>query len=238
MKNITFAIRKKAFFLMFFCSMGGLPAQVGQGGITEQERMITGFTVIDVDDGIDVYIAPGVHASVLVKADHHLVEKLKTELSGRELKISMEGSYLKPQKLEVYIEIPVLEGISARGGSDIYATGNFQLGDFYIRLQEGSDLCLAMNAQKVSCDLSGGSDANLEGKVKMLTTEARGGSVLKASGLEVQSCKLKTIGGSDAYIWVIGELEMEALQSSGIFYHGKPHILHQKASDDSEIRSL
>lgn len=215
-----------------------LQAQITESDVIEQERIITGFTTIDVHDGIDVYLAPGVHTKVLVKTDDHLQPKLKTELLGRELKISMDGPYHKPQKLEVYIEMPVLEGVAARGGSNIFTTGNFQLQDFYIRLSQGSDLCLNMIARKVSCNLADGSDAQLRGKVEYLTANAHGGSVLKAENLEVQKCKLQALGGSDAYIRVFGELEMEANESSSIYYYGTPTILHQKASNDSDIKAL
>ncbi len=238
MKKTTFATRKVLFLLICFSSLGYIKAQIPNYDVTEQERMITGFTSINVNDGIDVYLEPGVHAKVLVKTENHLLPKLKTELLGQELKISMEGSYHKPQKLEVHIQMPVLEGIAARGGSKIFTTGSFKLQDFYIRLSQGSDLSLDMVARKVSCNLSDGSDAQLRGKVEYLSVNARGSSVLKAEELKVQKCKLQALKGSDAYIRVFGELEMEAIEASGIYYHGTPTILRQKASNDSDIRAL
>lgn len=238
MLELNFAIRKKTLSLICFCYLGILSAQVTTGEVVEQNRMLTGFTTIDVDDGIDVYLTPGVNTTVRVKADDYLISKLRTELNGQELKISMDGSYRKPKKLEVHIELPVLEGIAAQGGSDVFTTGSFQLRDFYIRLSKGSELCLNLVAQKVSCNLSGGSGANLQGKVNYFSGDTRGGSILKASELEIQKCKLQALSGSDAYIRVLGELEMEAIESSGIYYQGNPIILYQKASRDSDIRPI
>lgn len=238
MKKNFFAFRKRAVFLLFFSYLGGLPAQVAENGVSEQERMITGFTSINVHDGIDVYLAPGIHNKVLVRADHHLIPRVKTEMFGQELRISIEGPYNKPQKLEVHLEMPVLRAVVAQGGSDVFTTGSFQLQDFSVQLSQGSALCLEMKANKVSCNLSDGSNAILRGKVKLLTVDARVGSILKAKDLEVQKCKLQALAGSEAYIRVTGEIEMEALQASGIYYHGTPTILYQKASNDSDIRAL
>lgn len=238
MENLTYFSRRKIIFFVSFWYLATVSAQVLNKNIVEQNRIIAGFNSINVDDGIDVYIAPGESTSVKVIADDYLISKLKTELNGQELIIKMDGTYLKPDKLEVHLELPILKGITAKGSSDVFSTGSFQLDEFYIRLGEGSDLCLKLIAQKLRCDLSGGSDAHLNGKAEHLSGNISGGSILKASGLEVQNCKLEAITGSDAYIRVIGDLEIEANEASGIYFQGTPNILYQKASSNSDIRAV
>lgn len=236
MKKIDIAEKKNVLFFVLLCFVATLKAQAGNADLSVQERSLSGFTIINVDDGIDVYLSMGKREIVRVRANHHLIRKIKTERVGKELKIRLEGSYKKPEILEVHVEISMLEGIKAQGGSDIYTTGIFNNREFELYLSQGSDICIALEAQKITCDLSGGSVAKLSGRASFLQAASKAGSALQANKLEANKCKLQADGGSDMSVWVKGELEMEAYEASIISYLGSPTILYQRASADSDIR--
>ncbi|MCB0633371.1 MAG: head GIN domain-containing protein [Saprospiraceae bacterium] len=238
MNEIFIDLRKLVAFLIFILLVGYISAQTGSGQVIEQERSLANFSFIDVEDGIDVYLTPGNTSSVMVKADDNLADRIITKVSGKVLSIEMDGSYRKAKKLEVHITLPELSGIEASGGSDVYSTQRFKLSDFKIELSGGSDIRFEMDAGQVFCNLSGGSDAELRGSVNELKAQTSGGSDLKAKDLEIKKCKLYASGGSDAYVWVKEELEMEASGASDIYYRGKPNITHQRASGASDIHPM
>lgn len=215
-----------------------LTAQNGSGNVVEEKRQLSNFNYINVEDGIDVYLTSDTRTTVNVAADDNLISRIITEVKGKVLHVSMNGSYRKAEKLEVHISLPQLDGIEASGGSDVYSTNRFNLGEIKIRLSGGSDLNLEIAADKVYCDLSGGAGAQLRGTAGYLAAETSGGSDLKAKSLETKKCKLLASGGSDAHVWVVEELEMEASGASDIYYQGRPNILYQRASGASDIHSM
>lgn len=238
MHEISFKLKKVlAFFILVFIT-GLAFGQTGSGNVIEQGRSLSDFSFIEVEDGIDVYLTPGTSTSVTVKADDNLADRILTRVSGKVLSIEMNGSYRQAKKLEVHITLPKLAGIEASGGSDVYSTERFELAELKIGLSGGSDLHFEMNADQVYCNLSGGSDAELKGTVKQLEAQTSGGSDLKAKDLEIRKGKIYASGGSDAYVWVKDELEMEASGASDIYYKGQPNITHQRASGASDIHPM
>lgn len=233
-----FNLRKGIAFPLLFFMVGFTTAQTGSGHVIDQNRLLSDFSFIEVEDGIDVYLTPGNTTTVLVKADDNLADKILTNVKGQVLSIEMNGSYRQAKKLEVHITLPKLSGIEASGGSDVYSTKRFELAELKIALSGGSDLNFELTADKLYCALSGGSDAELKGSVNELKAQTSGGSDLKAKNLEIQKCELYASGGSDAYVWVAEELEMEASGASDIYYRGKPNITRQRASGASDIHPM
>lgn len=235
---MSFKLRKVFAFSLLIFAMGYTSAQTGSGHVVDQNRNLSDFSFIEVEDGIDVYLTPGSATTVMVKADDNLVDKIQTKVSGQVLSIEMSGSYRQAKKLEVHISLPKIAGIAASGGSDVYSTKRFDVSDLKLELSGGSDISFELNADKLYCTLSGGSDADLKGTVNVLKAQTSGGSDLKAKYLEIRKCELYASGGSDAYVWVKDQLEMEASGASDIYYRGQPNITRQRASGASDIHPM
>ena len=222
---------------MFILSFGPLLAQseIGNGNVQEENRKLSGFTAIEVTDGIDVVLLQAESEKVVVKADENLLDNIETVVSGNTLKISAKGSIRRAKAFDVYVTVKNLERLEASSGSDVATKETVNLDEVVIRMSSGSDLDMSLNARQLTCKLSSGSDANLSGKVEILMAEAHGGSDISAKKLATKKCTLKAHGGSDASINVTGELDIEAHGASDIYYTGNPTVLSKKASGGSDI---
>lgn len=228
-------------FTLFICvclTTSGLFAQksvTGNGNLKEENRSLSGFSAIEVSNGVDVFLSQGSTERVVVKADENLLDHVVTEVEGNVLKITTKGSIRKAKALDVYVTVSTLDRIKASSGSDVKTESALKVNALVVRMMAGSDLDMEINANELTCNLSSGSDADLSGKVGTLVIEANGGSDIEAKNLEANKCTIKASGGSDAHVHVTGDLEMEAYGASDISYSGNPNIVSSKASGGSDI---
>mgnify|MGYP005666488447 CR=1 FL=1 len=234
-KKFTFLLTILSFTLLSSSAWGQKLRVRASGDIVEQDRNVSGFTALAVEDGIDVYVALGNSTKVIVKTHEDIQGKIKTEVRNNTLEIEVDGSIWQAKEMSVYVTMPDLERISTSGGSDVYSQGTLNLDLLEIYTSGGSDVKLEVNAQELRCKSSGGSDIYLRGTVDLLLAKASGGSDIKAKELTAKKCEVKTSGGSDAWVHVTEEIEMEASGASDIHYSGNPRVAYQRSSGASDI---
>lgn len=232
------SINMRTFLCLFFAfcvSTTFAQSITGSKNVIKQNRSHANFVGIDIEDGVDVYIAQGSTEEVVVKADDNLIDLIKTEVKGNTLYISSVGRIHQAKALDVYVTVKNLDHLSARDGSDIYSLTKIQVEDLTLNMKGGSDLEMEVAGQKIDCILKGGSDADLVGQVNHLIVNTYGGSDLKAKKLIAQKCEVEARGGSDVYVNVKEEIDIKAFGGSDVHYYGEPKLVHQKAKGDSDI---
>jgi len=207
----------------------------GNGNVVEEDRALSGFKSIEVEDGIDLYLHQGNAETVTVKADENLIDYIRTEVRNGILMIYSDKGIRRAKAFDVYVNVIELEKIMASSGSDVYCEDELKTDELAIRLSSGSDLKMELKANFLTCKLSGGSDVDLKGEVKHLVVDARGGSDVKARRLLVEKCQVEARGGSDVYVNVEEELDALASGASDIHNEGNPQKVHQKARGASDI---
>lgn len=229
-------------FALMFCLNFTLSAQwnngiKGSGNVIEQNRNLSGFENVKASSGVDVVLMQGSQDKVVVKADDNLADKITTKVEGNTLVVAVQRntSIRNAKSFKVLVTASNLKQILSSGGSDVFSEGAITAESLTIKASGGSDLKLDLNVKDLTCDISGGSDANLKGKAQYMTVTARGGSDFEGKNFTAENCKLKVQGGSDAYVYVTGEISMEAHGASDIHYKGNPKITYQRSSGGSDI---
>lgn len=239
MKNIQIHL-KLLFCLLFAFSFAALSAQGVEGNrnVIKQDRGHSGFSAIEIGNGVDLYLEQGDVESVTVKADENLADLIKTRMEGNTLVISTGKMSIRDYKaFAVHAVVKNLERIDARSGSDIYGVNTIRSNKLEMVLKGGSDIEMELETQTLHCQLTGGSDADLKGAADHLIVNARGGSDLRAKKMTAKKCELDVGGGSDAYVNVKEELDARASGASDIYYTGNPSVVHEKAKGASDIHS-
>lgn len=208
----------------------------GSGKQVQEERSVSTFTKVSVQDGIDAYIRQGNAIDIKVKADQNIIDRIITKVEGNTLVVKMEKNtrYRGNLQQEVYITLTDLEALMSSGGSDV-ETEALNVEELIVKSSGGSDINLDVRAERLSLSSSGGSDLNVKGSAKMLEVSTSGGSDLNARGLKATDCKISTSGGSDATIYVTGKLSMTASGASDITYTGSPQIVSSRSSGAADI---
>ena len=229
----------KSLGLLFFCLSFSLYLSAqrtnGSGNVIEQDRDISNFDAIKVQDGIDLFLSQGNTNALTVKADDNLMDHIITKVEGNTLYLKIKGSINNTKALDVYVTFQDLKALHASGGSDVVGEEILQLDDLKLNCSGGSDTHLELEVGALSCETSGGSDLVLSGSAQNLELNASGGSDFKGKDLEVKNAKIHTSGASDARIHVTGEVEMIASGASDIYCTGNPKVLLSKASGGADI---
>lgn len=207
----------------------------GNGEVQTEDRSISGFQGIAVQDGIDVYIHQTGEEKVKVEADQNVLAEIVTEVDNGILVIYSKKHIRDVQKLQVEIWADKLTSITASGGSDVYSRTLIRADQLKTGASGGSDLELDLEVGELECDTSGGSDARLKGKARRLIANSSGGSDLRADDLIVQFAKIRASGGSDAHVHVTEELELKASGGSDIHYKGNAKITSLNVSGASDV---
>lgn len=237
MKKPKFWIKTSLLVLAALILTMPISAQwtAGNGNVIEQKREVGSFDIINVQSGLDLYITQGSPASLTVKADENLMEKIITRVEGNTLYLDARGSIRNAKAMDVYVTVENLRELHASGGSDVVAEEGLKLEELKLFCSGGSDTRMKLDVGSLWCETSGGSDAILSGTAKTLAINASGGSDFDGKKLEAVNCKVNTSGASDAWVYASGEIEMEASGASDIHYKGSAKVVSSKASGGSDI---
>lgn len=237
-------MKNQQFFIVFFTGLlivffhTVVEAQWGargNGDIQKETRDLNTFSEISVEDGLDVHIRMGNSQEVIVEADANLMEYVKTEVRGNKLRAYVDKSIWKSEAMNIYITVTSLEALYTSGGSDVYSKGIIKARELEIRASGGSDLYMELDAERLTCNTSGGSDARLKGQVEKIRLTCSGGSDFDGKELDINEAEVRTSGGSDSYIRVNGELDVQASGASDVYLYGNPKIVNKRVSGASDF---
>ncbi|MBC7850058.1 MAG: DUF2807 domain-containing protein [Chitinophagaceae bacterium] len=206
-----------------------------------QKRNVSGFTSIEVSDGVDVYITQSDEESVVVSANKtEYRDKIQTKVEKGVLKIYFgddKGFTIgwRDRKLRAYISIKSLENLHAGGGSDIIIKGTITSDKLSLDLSGGSDFVGDVKSAQLTVGISGGSDVKVSGAATNLKVNASGGSDFSGNDMKSEYAIVEVSGGSDATLSVSKELYAEASGGSDIHYSGNPVIKHKSSSGGGSV---
>jgi len=208
-----------------------------------EKRNVSGYHAVEVGGGIDLYLSQGEETVVVSASDTRYRDKIKTEVRNGVLKIWYDwksGFHFESgnKKMKAYVSYKSLDRVEGSGGSDVFVEGVLKAEKLSLDISGGSDFKGKVSAGELKVEASGGSDVNISGDAKNLTLEASGGSDFKGYELAVDICDLEASGGSDIYITVNKEMTADASGGSDIYYKGTGLIREIKSSGSSGIKKV
>ncbi|MEM1326584.1 MAG: head GIN domain-containing protein [Bacteroidota bacterium] len=237
-------MKQQSFVLVFFTALFILFCHTiveaqwgtrGNGDVTKQTRKVSNFDAVSVGGGIDLYIRQGSSYEVVVETDENLQDLIRTEVRGDRLKIYVEKSIWRSEEMNVYVTLPQLNELMASGGSDVYSKGTIRSDEFKLNANGGSDVHLELDVNTLIANASGGSDTELRGTVERMELSASGGSDFDGRDVQVNYAKIRASGGSDSYIHVNKEVDIEASGASDVYLYGDAKIIHKSVSGASDF---
>ncbi|MBX2846350.1 MAG: DUF2807 domain-containing protein [Saprospiraceae bacterium] len=234
----------KLFTLLFLLSPIYLLAQnwygkgvKGSGNVVTESRSHTNFDRVHVSSGLDVYFTQSNNYSVEVEADDNLIDIIKTEVNGGELRVKVaKGKSIKrSKKLVVHVSAPDLTGIKSSSGADFYSESVISGDNIIIDVSSGADVKVDLDYDKLKCEVSSGSAARLKGSANMAELRSSSGANIRAKELTVQRCKAKASSGSDVVVRVEKELIGDASSGGDVIYFGNPAEVDKSESSGGDV---
>jgi len=215
---ITFAILS---ITLFSCSLRNIK---GSGNVSSEVRSLSGFSKVDVSEGLTVIYTPSDEYKVEVIADDNLIKYITTDVTGSELIIQIKGqrSFRKVTKTEIHISAPTITDIKCSGASTFKGSEKFNPNIFTARLSGASEAIVDIDTKILSGDLSGASTLKVSGTATTSLFEGSGASVFSAKEMTTSDLTVNFSGASYGVVIVENSISGSLSGASELFYYGNP----------------
>ncbi|MBS1637968.1 MAG: DUF2807 domain-containing protein [Bacteroidetes bacterium] len=195
-------------------------------------RDVQGFTCINLEDKIDMYIKQGPNFEVKVQAGEHLQKLIKTELDGETLKVvnNNKCNFVRgyKHKITVYVTAPRFKFIDHNGVGTIWTDGTIVQDTIGCKTHSSGDIHLNVNSKVMLCSTHGNGDIYLAGVTDNLQNDYTGTNFLYAKDLKVNSfIYLHSVSLGHAYVNAppSGNMDIRIEQSGNVYYTGSPSAI-------------
>lgn len=196
----------------------------------EEERNVPSFSKISLRISGKVYLEQGEKQSIKIVAKESTLEDIITEVKDRSLIIRFPNTFMfknnNPGKIEIYITVPEVDGLSVSGSGDIVSeeikTRILDLavsGSGNINLEE-------LSAERINGSISGSGGVNIEsgGVADELKISISGSGNFNAGGFEVKDVAAQISGSGSCKITSNGSIKARIAGSGNVYYNGNPSI--------------
>jgi hypothetical protein len=208
-------------------------------------RLLSGFTGISVNSGIDIDLRQG--SEFEVEVDARDTDDIVTEVVGDTLRISKDKGwkwysfgllnfFVRDSDMKVSITLPELTRIRAAADSDVRGQTPFTGNDLELRTSGGSNITLELQYDSIDARSSGGSTLYLSGSANRGMLTSSGGSRQSNEKLTIKEAELRSSGGSTLNVGIIEELQARASGGSSIRYEGDPLVRDIDESGGASVR--
>jgi hypothetical protein len=207
----------------------------------KKDRSVSGFTGLNVSNGIVVYLTQGNAEKLTLEAKGVDEDQVISDVRNGTLKLYIERkgfggwTWGRNTSIKAYLTFRQLKSIGAGGGASVFGKGQLSFNDLSLDASGGANLKLDFNAHDLNASASGGADALLQGSARMFNANGSGGANLDARKLLVESCNANSSGGSDVHVNARNELKMKASGGLDIYYYGSAKVVARSESGGSDI---
>ena len=238
----TLAVMLLALF-MTSCSVENICTS-GQGGVVDSTLSVPNFTGIDLQMDGNVFLSQGPVASVTVRGQENIIDKLKLDVSNQVWDIDLEGCARNYETLEFYVTIPEIDYLRVSGSGSITADSILTVDDVEVLLTGSGNITLPLNADFVYTKITGSGDIDLQaavatqmesqitgsgnytfmGSVPTHLTEIVGSGNVNAFELQTAKTEVVISGAGDAEVSADNELKVTITGSGDVSYRGTPSL--------------
>lgn len=192
--------------------------EAGSGTIKTDMRPLSAFTQVEVHGALKVVLESSAKSAAQVETDDNLLKRVKTEIEGGRLKLSLDGN-IRPSKM-VRIRLTTAQPVEK------------------VSVFGASQLEVALSPQKtLALDVSGAGSIQARGQVDTLTLKSSGAARLFAKALRAQTVRLESSGAAKAEVFAEQRLEVKSSGASSIRYRGEPKV-HKEISGAGSVKPL
>jgi phage shock protein PspC (stress-responsive transcriptional regulator) len=191
---------------------------------------LTDFNEVEITGKFDVKLSQGNDYSVELlgpeKENYNLYrsgETLVIEYRGKK-KFNLDVKDLNIEQMRINITMPNLEKLEATGFGTIRIE-DFTTDEMEIESRGPVRLKGKLNAQSLTVNLTGKSEAEFSGNANKLNARLEFASKLRAYNLDVVDATVEVSGASTAKVNVSGNLDIEEGMASSVDYRGNPNVV-------------
>ena len=211
----------------------------GNGNIVTKTRSVSSdFNSVHLSGGnIDVYAKQDSTPGISVVADENLQEYIDIDINGGVMHIHPREGYklTSRERLKVYVSSPAYREFESSGAGDIFSEGQIHSTEMLsFDLSGNTDIKMNVDAPKVTAELSGAGNINLQGQTKDFDVSVSGSADIKCFDLRAENVKVHISGAGDAEVFASVKLDAHVSGAGDIRYKGNPpQVIHNTSGAGS-----
>jgi len=206
---------------------------------SQDERSLSYFDEIVTTGSIEVILEQGDAEKALVYAKGIDTDKVKTNVKGGILKVSVLKSLVKKgDHVRVRVFFRQLRRIKVQAGAELSAAKRMQIDKLDLKATSGGHIELELQVNALDVVASEGGQLDLEGKTESLDARIVSGGNLSAFHLDSDHTYVTANTGGVAQVVAYQSLEASANTGGKIDYKGDPAKTKTKDLLTGKIRQL
>ena len=208
----------------------------GNRNVVSEDRSISSdFEIINVQQGINLYLTQGKPTDISVEADENIMDLLITEVKSNELNIYFKKNVNQAKARNVYLTTENISKINTSSGATVKSENTIQATSLDLESSSGSSIKIHANANEIKSESSSGSSITIFGKGKTLSANASSGSSINASNLKTVDAITKVSSGANIDVNVTDKLTAKASSGGDIDYEGNPADIDKETSSGGSV---
>lgn len=195
----------------------------------EQTRQVESFTKVEFGISGKLFIEQGEKQTVRIIAEPSTLEEIVTEVKSGTLQIKFENNFnfgrWNPGKIEVYITVPKIEGLSLSGSGNVISK-SIETNEMILKISGSGNIAVdKLNADNLKTSISGsGSILVKEGQSNGVDAAISGSGNIDVGGLNAKDVNIKISGSGNCSVNASNTLNVRASGSGNVYYTGNPSI--------------
>lgn len=208
----------------------------------KETRDVQDFDEIVVRISGKVYIKQGNKNEVILEGDERSLERIETEVRGGRLSIGTSNgrrwsSSRSTGRINVYITVKELNGVSVSGSGDIIGQSVFKSDDFSASISGSGDIELEIDAKNVSARISGSGNMELSGSAEYAKLGMSGSGKYLAEDMKVDDYEISISGSGKSSVNAQENLDVRISGSGSVYYKGRPAV-NSSVAGSGKVRRI
>lgn len=234
--TILISIYLTMLFTTTSCFFDEVAGVKGNRNVVSEDRVIgSDFEIINVQQGINLFITQGKPTKMSVEADENVMDLLITEVKNNELNIYFEKNVIQAKARNVYLTTETISKIKASSGASVKSENTIQSVSLELDSSSGSMMNVHANANELKSESSSGSSIKLYGKCNSFSANSSSGSSINAKELKAVNANTQASSGASIDLNVTGKLTAKASSGADIDYEGSPESVEKEASSGGSV---
>ncbi|WP_372768714.1 head GIN domain-containing protein [Lutibacter sp.] len=234
--TILITIYLALLFTTTSCVFNHIIGVKGNGNVMSEDRSISSdFEIINVKQGINLYLTQGNQTDINVEADENIMDLLITEVKNNELNIYFEKNVNQAKARNVYLTAENISKINTSSGASVKSENTIQTTSLNLESSSGSYIKIRTNAREIISQSSSGSTITVFGKSETFSANASSGSSINANELKTVNAIAKVSSGANIDVNVTDKLTAKASSGGAVDYEGNPKDVDKETSSGGSV---
>ena len=255
-KLITTVFIFFAAILLYSCDEWGIGCIDGNGHLTTEDRVISGFSGVEVNGSFDVYVDTSMETSLLIEADENLLDLIKTQVRGNNLVIDTyrDRCLRSSHGIKIFVKTPNIDELILRGSGTIDCN-DFESTELKVQIEGSGDINLnyakidegnfeisgsgsitgTVDTYSANIEVSGSGEIHLDGTAHVAEMVITGSGNIKASDFQTDDCTVKITGSGDASVYASNLVDARITGSGTVYYYGNPDNVVKEITGSGKV---